>query len=385
MLLDTSTMYLLLCIGNFILFVLLVIFAKFTQTDGLFIRYSYSKLFQSLGILLMYFRDALPESISVIIINGLLLVGVTLEAFCLIYIGKIPSYRAAKSWIRISVFLVAGYTLLYLAGVSTAARASVLAAIIAIIALVIAVNLIFNTGTKIRQIFGAFFLCFSFLYFIRAKEAVAGTGYMLFGLTIGQSLAFLLAYSYMLFSTMAFLMMSREAMDIKLKQAATMDYLTGVYNRMQFMNLAQKKCSLLARQKKPVSILMLDLDHFKAINDKYGHFTGDEVLIHFSRNTAEVLRNGDIFGRYGGEEFIVFLPNTDRQEALLVGQKIKTHLATVAALQTIPNYTVSIGAATIIPACSSDIVNVMQMADEALFQAKRSGRNRVIQFDAGFN
>ncbi|MDD4600040.1 MAG: GGDEF domain-containing protein [Negativicutes bacterium] len=379
MLLDTYTMYLMLCLGNFIVFIMLVFFGRSTQPDGLFTRYTYAKLFQCIGLSLVIFKGIVPAAISAIIGNGLLFAGILLEAFCIIYVGKTPSQRAAKDWVRIALLLIAGFVVLYLSDVSTVVRTSVAAIVLASTSLIVSGGLLFfNNATTLRRVSGFLFLGCSIFHIYRAIGALSNPlGYMFFD---GQTVAFLMAYVHMMFSTMAFLLMSREVSDIKLKQAATMDYLTGIYNRMQFMNLAKKLVSLLARQKRPVSVLMLDLDHFKAINDKYGHFTGDEVLVHFSKSTTAVLRPEDIFARYGGEEFIILLPNTGSREVMLIGQRIKNHLADAVTNKGVPHYTVSMGAATIIPAHRSELAKVMRMADEALFQAKRGGRNKVIQY-----
>lgn len=383
-LLDTRTMYLLLCLGNFIMFVMLVVFARATHLNGLFRRYAYGKLFQGLGMSMVLFRGIVPEGLSVIVGNSLFFVGVILEAFCLMYVGKVPSYRTARVWIRISLFLIVGFVLIYLAGVDIAVRSAVVSFVIAIVSLTIAGGLLFyNNETKLRRFSGAFFIIFALLHVFRAMEALSGqTDYLFFGATPAPTLSLLMAYVYMLISTMAFLLMSREAVDLKLQQAATRDFLTGIYNRGQFMHLAKKIFGLMIRQKQPVSVLMLDLDRFKSINDKYGHFVGDEVLMHFSSVTTAALRGEDVFGRYGGEEFIIISPNTSNQEAMVIGHRVKAALASAVAQEAgLPHYKVSIGTASIIPTHISEMTNLIKMADAALLQAKRSGRNRVVRYD----
>lgn len=381
---DTRTMYLLLCLGNFIMFVMLVVFARVTHLNGLFKRYTYGKLFQGLGMSIVLFRGIVPEGLSVIVGNSLFFVGVILEAFCLMYVGKAPSYRTARVWIRISLTLIVGFIVIYLAGVGIAVRIAVVSLVIAFVSLAIAGGLLFyNNETKLRRVSGAFFIIFSLVHVFRATEALSGQiDYMLFGVTPAQTLSLLAAYVYMLISTMAFLLMSREAIDLKLQQAATRDFLTGIYNRRQFMHLAKKNFGMMIRQKQPVSVLMLDLDRFKSINDKYGHFVGDEVLMHFSSVTTAALRDEDIFGRYGGEEFIILSPNTSNQAAMVIGQRVKAALASaVAQEQGLPNYKVSIGTASVIPTHISEMANLIKMADAALLQAKRTGRNRVVRYD----
>lgn len=380
---DAHTMYMMLCLGNFIMFVMLMVFGRVTQSDGIFKRYSYSKLLQGLGISLVLMQGVMPEIISVIAGNGFIIVGIMLETFCLIYVGIRPRDSAARGWIRISLALVAGFTLIYFAGADIAVRSAVISMIAALVMLAVAVGLIFyNNETKLRRITGGFFIAFSIMCGLSAMDALANkAGYPIFNENPGETLTYLMAYGYMLVSTMAFLLMSREALELKLQQAATRDFLTGIYNRGHAMHLAKKLFSLMIRQRKPISVLMIDLDHFKAVNDKYGHFVGDEVLVNFSHKTAALLRSDAVFGRYGGEEFIVFCPNTNEQDAAMIAKRIKGCLVPeFTNKQTLPHYTVSIGAATIIPADIADMAKLMKMADEALFQAKRTGRNKVIQY-----
>ena len=182
---------------------------------------------------------------------------------------------------------------------------------------------------------------------------------------------------------MAYLLVSREVIDIKLKEAATKDYLTGIYNRMQFIQLSEKLLSLMIRQQKTATIFMIDFDYFKVINDTYGHAVGDSALVQFSRETQAVIRTEDLFGRYGGEEFIIFSPNTTAQDALTMRQKIRAAIEVSSDYDpTIPKYTVSIGTATMVPEELADLDRLIKRADQALLQAKRNGRNQIVQSDA---
>lgn len=377
---DTPTMYKLLCLSNFIIFIMLIAFGKATQSDGLFKRYTYGKLFQGLGIFLIHMQGIMPELFSVIAGNSLVIMGIMLEAFCLVYIGKRPRYNAARGWIRASLSLVAGLTLLYFT--ADAAIINVIISIIfAVVMLAVAAGLLlYNNDTKLRRVAGIFFIAFSVMYAFTALEAFSFEAGHPIGVA-GRTFDVLITYGYVLVSTMSFLLMSREAIGLKLQQAATCDFLTGIYNRGHAMHLAKKLFSLMIRQRKPISVLMIDLDHFKAVNDKYGHFVGDEVLVNFSQRTAALLRSEAVFGRYGGEEFIVFCPNTNAHDAAAIAKRIKGGLVQEISNKAIlPHYTVSIGTATIIPTDIADMAKIMRMADEALFQAKRTGRDKVIQY-----
>jgi diguanylate cyclase (GGDEF)-like protein len=226
-----------------------------------------------------------------------------------------------------------------------------------------------------------FFVILAAYQVIRALDGLLrGESYTLFTASLLQTISFISIYIHMLVSTMAYLLMTREVIDIKLKEAATKDYLTGIYNRMHFMQLSEKLFSLMIRQQKPATIFMIDFDYFKVINDTYGHTVGDKVLAHFSREAQGIIGTENLLGRYGGEEFIIFAPNTTTEDALILGQKIKAKLALIFANDvTIPKYTVSIGTATMVPVTLTDMDNLIKQADQALLQAKRNGRDQIVQ------
>jgi len=168
----------------------------------------------------------------------------------------------------------------------------------------------------------------------------------------------------------------REARDI-LAHQATYDSLTGVFNRRAILERLEQEISRARREQGNLSIGMLDIDHFKNINDTYGHQTGDEALVAFSRRIQGGLREYDGLGRYGGEEFLVIAPGSiglkseslyERLRARIAGAEIATNAGSISL-------TVSIGVA---PGTSqSSVDNLIAAADAALYQAKADGRNRV--------
>lgn len=165
-----------------------------------------------------------------------------------------------------------------------------------------------------------------------------------------------------------------------LKWLATHDSLTGALNRKAFQEYFQTQAA--SRQNFPLALLMLDLDHFKAINDEYGHPVGDQVLKHFKYTTENCLRKGDVIGRMGGEEFAILLPSCPDSELAEIAIRIKNALnqnpTQLAAGQTI-RITVSIGSASANMA-ADDMEILINQADQALYCAKRAGRNQVIRF-----
>jgi diguanylate cyclase (GGDEF)-like protein/PAS domain S-box-containing protein len=171
----------------------------------------------------------------------------------------------------------------------------------------------------------------------------------------------------------------RKRMLDKLRDQANLDYLTGLHNRRYFIERGTQELARAARYDKPLSLLMLDIDEFKQVNDTRGHRTGDLVLRHLSRMLGDTLRNVDVSGRLGGEEFAILLPETDAKAAAEIAERLRVAIADASV---VPEdgppirYTVSIGVTT----QEHKDVNVdtlLGLADKALYQAKRSGRNRV--------
>jgi diguanylate cyclase (GGDEF)-like protein len=175
--------------------------------------------------------------------------------------------------------------------------------------------------------------------------------------------------------SLGFMLMVNRCLQLKLEYTAAHDSLTGLYRREAFFDLLEKEMARSLRYHQPLSLLMIDLDNFKAINDRHGHSGGDLVIEDFSRKAQQALRMHDAMGRYGGEEFIVALPNTTQEGAHVIAERIRD-LATQARSDDLPAYTVSIGIATLQDA-NQDAKKLADKADQALYVAKRAGKNRV--------
>lgn len=156
------------------------------------------------------------------------------------------------------------------------------------------------------------------------------------------------------------------------ERLAAIDGLTGLANRREFDNVLAREVSRAERTREPLSLIVFDLDHFKAINDSRGHLGGDEVLRAIAEVMADAVREMDLVARYGGEEFAVILPRCDQHDAIRVVERITTMSRQRADLDGV---TLSSGVATI-PFNAGDGLSLVAAADEALYESKRSGRNR---------
>ena len=168
----------------------------------------------------------------------------------------------------------------------------------------------------------------------------------------------------------------------RLELLAKKDGLTELYNRRYFLELAQRELSLARRYRYPLTLLLADVDHFKHINDTYGHEAGDDVLRTLAGVLKSTVREVDITGRIGGEEFVMLLPRTDAESALNTAQRVRE---TLQAMELTPRgapirVTVSIGMA-ISPSGETDIAELMRRADQAMYQAKNEGRDQVRAYE----
>jgi two-component system, cell cycle response regulator len=162
-----------------------------------------------------------------------------------------------------------------------------------------------------------------------------------------------------------------------LRLAAT-DPLTGAFNRREFTAIAERESTRAHRYHHPVSILMLDLDHFKRLNDTYGHAAGDKALQRFTTLCCNALRNVDIFGRWGGEEFVALLPETDAEGAAIIAERLRKVVAENVLMYNDQkvSFTVSIGIAQYKDG-ETAIDAPLGRADKAVYDAKKAGRNQI--------
>ncbi|MCK9490948.1 MAG: sensor domain-containing diguanylate cyclase [Sulfurimonas sp.] len=240
-------------------------------------------------------------------------------------------------------------------------------------------------GDKLIKIFliaHTFYLSFSvyaLLYYIGfvSSNYISSHGTSIGLIIEALLLSYLVAYKFKL--------MEEEKEEQKLKQIelkllASTDPMTKLYNRRYFTEISQEVLYISKRESKDLSILMIDIDRFKRVNDTFGHQFGDEVLINLSRLLLDSQRKSDIVCRYGGEEFVILLPNTALQDATNLAEKLRKAVESLTLISPKNedfNFTVSIGVAQIDVENEQNIELALKRADDALYEAKNSGRNRV--------
>ncbi|MBS1210076.1 MAG: diguanylate cyclase [Proteobacteria bacterium] len=191
---------------------------------------------------------------------------------------------------------------------------------------------------------------------------------------VSQSIIFLSSFAHLILVTIGFVLMVKERADDKNRRLAVTDSLTGSWNRIRIGEYAQLEMQRRKRYDIPASILMMDLDFFKAVNDRHGHAVGDQLLREFSLMVRGCLREGDHLGRWGGEEFIVLLSCSNAATAAAIGERIRKTVATTTFADNL-HITISLGYAEY--RSEETLEQWVERADTALYQAKNAGRNRV--------
>lgn len=303
--------------------------------------------------------------------NGLILLG-----FVLFHVGCRRFFGQPAAWRRILVlYMLTMLSLAWFAGLDPSYRMRV-TIVTAAVAVVHIGTLIFlwqsgnrNFPVRMVQATLALHLCV-LLVRLQTVLSVSEVGDLMEASTVQSFYLGAYVLSVLLLSIGAVLM-ATDRVRTELEHMATHDALTGTLNRRAILGFCEDEHERSLRYQQPFSLMMIDLDHFKSVNDTHGHQHGDRVLVHFAESTRAALRRADRFGRYGGEEFLVLLPNTSTDAALPVAERIRAALTTGHAL----DCTASIGV-THWRGPEDTLDTMLGRADAALYQAKAEGRNR---------
>ncbi|MEF7612579.1 GGDEF domain-containing protein [Aquincola sp. MAHUQ-54] len=198
--------------------------------------------------------------------------------------------------------------------------------------------------------------------------------------SLGNGLTYLAGAMFPLGAGIGFIVANLERVAKQLREQATYDSLTGCVRRGSFTAMLDKGYGQARRERKPLSLLLMDLDHFKLVNDTHGHHAGDQVLARFAQAVRTRMRAADVLGRMGGEEFALMLPGTDAAGALHVAEELRQTMASldIPVGAGVPiRVTVSGGVSSLAPGADGDASALYRRADEALYASKRAGRNRM--------
>ncbi|MDA8444082.1 GGDEF domain-containing protein [Paracidovorax valerianellae] len=373
---DLPTLLAMTVIGSVVMAAGLVLVGHDRRREGLGL-WAAALMLQSLAYVLLALRGRVPDAVSIVIANGLLssVFASLLAAVCQFHRRPLP-----WAWLLGPV----GVTLaLFLAFIQNYEMRLVLAGVIYPVQLAMVLWTLWRFPSPGR---GATLVVVGVvlqMVVLVARAAAAATGAMpLNGLLEGswlQHATFLSTFISVQASSFGFIFMARDRADETNRRMAARDPLTGVANRRATIDALARDMSRAIRTREPLSLMMVDIDHFKRINDGLGHLVGDQVLCGVVDAMGERLRAQDMIGRYGGEEFLVLLPDTPlhgaRQLAIALCRAVEQSHFEIGG-HTVP-VTLSIGVfgGRIEEGDSWDML--IAAADRAMYEAKRSGRNRV--------
>jgi len=340
---------------------------------------------QAAGALLLSFRAGLPDVVPAILGPSLLVLG---QSLILHAIRRFHGdrFRPALIYTPAAAMLIGACIFLFGRDMMNV-RAAIYSAT-SFIPLVLSMHLLF-TGFRERlrapaRLAAAALGMIALLLLYQALHSIVLEIGLLESRNISYVLFVALYGGLNVLATFGFLLMANERLHAEIERMATLDSLTEVFNRRTFIKLAEVELARAERAGTRVAVVFLDMDAFKAINDTHGHAVGDRILLEFVGCTRSILRRQDVFGRFGGEEFCLLLPETGLDEGRQAAERVR---AAVAAMEIrfdglAVSATVSAGVSGS-EVHGMDFERMLRGADQALYAAKRNGRNRV-ELDPAF-
>ena len=383
---DSLTLMVLLALGNATLCACLFFFDFQSRKSLTLTIWSWAKAIQTVAWLLLLGRNHIPDVLSIFVANVLLQAGFVLEA------GAMWQARDHDSWRKPLLALLVAFVVAFAAlcllepeSAWSAWRVMLASAMVSVLYGVQAWAILRHDGetntafsTPLRRFVGFSTAALALIIGLRAVLALP-LGLSLASNNWLQSMTFGGMYLQMLINGFGFLLLAREQQEAELLRLAQMDPLTNAPNRRGFFNALNPWLALARRPGNSTALIMLDLDHFKRINDSYGHLIGDQVLKAVVEIGQSQLRDSDLIGRLGGEEFAVLLPRTSAQDAMMVADRMRQAIMAlqIKAEKAVLCVTASFGVTTI--RADDSMVSLIKRADDALYAAKNAGRNQVVE------
>lgn len=375
---DIQTFMLALGIGNISFALLMVAYIRDTEPSPGLRIWTWARLVAGATQLMAFARPQLGVPVLVLLEPVGWIAGLALEvaAYC--------TFFGFRNWQRI-VYPLAGLALLLactapLAGASYSELMLLISFLFALCAISTAYVLLhpaLKNPSLLQRIIGVNDAVFGLAIVVWAAGAVERGQLDLFELGATQFTAYISGYALMIVNGFGFLLMCKQRNDAAMKRLASTDDLTGLLNRREFLARADAARMLALRQRQPIALLMLDIDHFKQLNDRFGHATGDEALLLFARTTDGILREHDILGRMGGEEFALALPGTDLAGAMQAAERLRQATMEIRLLTCGNHYTMTVSIGLVVIESNEDLPAALARADRGLYAAKRNGRNRI--------
>ena len=384
--LDARTMISVLIWGDFALAVLAFGYERFhafsIETKKLHI-FGSAKVLQGFAWLLLFLRAEIPDILSITLGNIILYISFYIESVLMLQIVG----TTKKIWYYIQKAILIVVSLLFIS-IDYVARSSNIR--IALSSIMVFLLLLIPTffyvfdkeSSKFRRYLGIYIITFLFFLIPRGFISFFDNDSNLFSNTLIQSGTFINLILLLFINGTGYLLLLYEKADKMIRDLSVLDPLTRIYNRRFFMEKAEQYFLRHKRSRLSIAFIFMDIDHFKGINDTYGHQLGDEVLKNLASNVKNVIRPSDLCCRYGGEEFLVMLNETNLQEGMQVAERIRESIRDSIVTDELQiQYTISAGICAGIPEENSRIEQYIEKGDQAMYQSKKEGRNRVTAYN----
>jgi len=347
----------------------------------------YAFIISSTGFLLMGFRNYISDFFSIIIPNVLIVYSMTMIHLCFVFFYELNSMRVKQlHFLMLMIVFIAVLAFTYIDN-NTNLRIVIISFIVCIQCAYIMKTLLVaykSNKHKANLMLVVSFLLFATFFAFRALITLFEKpldDFMAAGLL--HSLSIIVYQFIVIIASFGLVWIVSHKVHNILRDQATHDPLTQVFNRRALEEIINVEHSRSLRNQSPLAVVMLDIDYFKRLNDRYGHSVGDQVLVSIASLLINNTRGYDSIARFGGEEFIILLPNTDVENARVIAEKLREKIAS-HDYQIKDNRAVEITASFGVTSCDlskESWLNVLDRCDRALYLAKESGRNKVIFFN----
>jgi diguanylate cyclase (GGDEF)-like protein len=323
------------------------------------------------GFALLLFRNILPDFLTIIIANTLTIASPVLYY---ISISRFLGQKHSNAFV-ISILTIMALLLVFFRYITDNVGMRIITASLSGTLFVVAIAYKFWKARHFPYRFSMGltiipFITYGILFVIRSVATILSPPKTVFANTPVESATYLLLFIISFFWTIGFILMVSQRLQIDLTELATIDSLTRLSNRYATQIFFEKEISRAQRNKSKFSILLMDLDNFKQINDKYGHAIGDFVLIKTAQVFLSAIREQDVVGRWGGEEFLIILPDTTIENAKIFAERLRTEISATEFKDSSISVkiTLSLGIASSNISESMDVI--LKKADDALYMAK---------------
>lgn len=377
LLLDMKTVLILIVLGHLLSVVLISAYWRTHSKDRILSMFLLAKCAQGLAWLLLIVRNGIPDVFTISAANSLLLFGFSLETVAMLKLQHAFHSSMKLLYVALTAAAILAFHAVILFKNVENIRIAVASLGTAAFMVIPAHSMIRTKNSSlILKIIGLLYVS-AFVSLIGRAVAALGSDQPigLFTAGIYQTLTFLALFLIMFIGNIGFVLLLKEQVDQELIRLANYDDLTGVFNRRTFILQSKQMISEHAKKHAPLSLVLFDIDHFKKINDTYGHHIGDCALQELAKHIRAELNGSGCFGRYGGDEFAVLLPEADEIESDRIVERLRKAALQVHVPEMLYALSISLGVVTLVPDQHTRLETLYELCDRALYDAKDNGRN----------